>query len=151
MSLSESFVTSTFGLNLAGIEVKTDLNLLEVYADPMFPKVIRNLVDNSLKHGRSVTRISLSYSESTDGLTLVYADNGQGVPTEEKTKLFERVSRDGRRSHGLYLSREILLMTGLSIRETGIPGEGARFEISVPRSKYRFASDSFNEEKDRIR
>ncbi|MCJ7562532.1 MAG: sensor histidine kinase, partial [Thermoplasmata archaeon] len=143
LSVSESFVTSTFGLNLAGIEVKTNLDLLEVYADPMFPKVIRNLVDNSVKHGRSVTKISLSYSESTDGLMLVYADNGQGVPIEVKAKLFERVPRAGRKSHGLYLSREILLMTGLSIRETGTPGEGVRFEISVPRGKYRFADDPF--------
>jgi len=143
LSVSESYVTSTFGLNLAGIEVKTVLDLLEVYADPMFPKVIRNLVDNSLKHGRSVTKISLNYSESSDGLTLVYADNGQGVPIEEKGKIFERVPRDGRKSYGLYLSREILLMTGLTVRETGTPGEGARFEISIPRGKYRFADDRF--------
>ena len=151
LSLSEAFVTSTFGLNLAGVEVKTDLNLLEVYADPMFPKVIRNLVDNSLKHGRSVSKISLRYSESPDGLTLVYVDNGQGVAAEEKETIFNRAPRDGRKSYGLYLSREILRMTGLEVRETGTPGEGARFEISVPKGKYRFADDSFKVNKQSVR
>jgi len=39
---------------------------------------------------------------------------------------------------GLFLSREILGITGLSIKETGKFGEGARFEIHVPGGKYRF-------------
>ncbi|HNQ30521.1 MAG TPA: sensor histidine kinase, partial [Methanolinea sp.] len=38
---------------------------------------------------------------------------------------------------GLFLSREILSITGMTIRETGIPGEGARFEIVVPKGMWR--------------
>ena len=33
---------------------------------------------------------------------------------------------------GLFMSREILRMTGLEIRENSVPGSGARFEIIVP-------------------
>jgi len=40
---------------------------------------------------------------------------------------------------GLFLIREILALTGISIRETGVPGSGARFEILVPEGKYRLA------------
>lgn len=38
---------------------------------------------------------------------------------------------------GLAISREILDITGITIRETGEPGKGARFEIIVPNGEYR--------------
>jgi signal transduction histidine kinase len=133
-SLAESMVSSTFGLNLGGVEIVSKTSGVEVYADPMFPKVLRNLVDNSLKHGRSVTRISLAYEETADGLLIVYEDDGVGIPEDRKASLF--VSKMG---HGLYLSSEILAITDITIREVGEPGKGVRFEIRVPRSMYRSA------------
>jgi signal transduction histidine kinase len=39
---------------------------------------------------------------------------------------------------GLFLSREILAITGITITENGTPGKGARFEITVPEGMYRF-------------
>ena len=48
---------------------------------------------------------------------------------------------------GLYLAREILAITGITIRETGTPGKGAKFEITVPRAAYRFADMQKNPEK----
>lgn len=38
---------------------------------------------------------------------------------------------------GLYLSKEILGITGISIQETGEPGLGARFEMVIPKGAYR--------------
>jgi hypothetical protein len=38
---------------------------------------------------------------------------------------------------GLALSREILNITGITIRETVEQGKGARFEIMVPKGMYR--------------
>jgi signal transduction histidine kinase len=38
---------------------------------------------------------------------------------------------------GLALSREILSITGITIKETGEPGKGARFEMTVPKGMYR--------------
>ena len=38
---------------------------------------------------------------------------------------------------GLALSREILDITGIMIRETGEPGKGARFEMVVPKGAWR--------------
>ena len=40
--------------------------------------------------------------------------------------------------YGLFLTREILGITGLSIEENGEPGQGCRFEILVPHGAYRF-------------
>ena len=39
---------------------------------------------------------------------------------------------------GLFLSREILSITGITIAETSEPGKGARFEMIVPKGAYRF-------------
>jgi signal transduction histidine kinase len=39
---------------------------------------------------------------------------------------------------GLFLSREILAITGITITENGIPGKDAQFEITVPKGAYRF-------------
>ena len=38
---------------------------------------------------------------------------------------------------GLAISREILDITGISIREVGEAGRGARFEMTVPPGVYR--------------
>ena len=55
-----------------------------------------------------------------------------------KEKIFERRYEE-RKGMGLFLTREILSVTGVTIRETGEPGKGARFEMTVPKSAYRLA------------
>jgi|GEM_PF-5300527 len=54
------------------------------------------------------------------------------IPDELKKTIFERVFTPAK-GMGLFMTREILEITGIIIRETGIFGKGARFEISVPR------------------
>lgn len=68
---------------------------------------------------------------------LIYTDNGVGLTDADRKNLFRR----GFGKHtglGMYLSKEILLFTGITISETGTSGKGARFEITVPEGKYRF-------------
>ncbi|MDD1681346.1 MAG: sensor histidine kinase, partial [Methanoregula sp.] len=38
---------------------------------------------------------------------------------------------------GLFLAREILAVTGMTITETGEPGKGVRFEIILPPGSFR--------------
>jgi signal transduction histidine kinase len=64
-------------------------------------------------------------------MMLVCEDTGEGVPEEFKEAIFKR-QYFKHTGFGLFLSREILGITGLSIRETGEPGKGARFEITIP-------------------
>jgi signal transduction histidine kinase len=125
---------------LKGIFLEVDLDSLEIYADPMIEKVFVNLIDNSLRHGEDVSQIRFSYSRPGDSssLCLVYEDNGVGIPAPIKDRIFDKGF--GRHTgFGLFLSREILAITQLTIRENGVPGQGARFEISVPGDKFRFS------------
>ena len=59
-----------------------------------------------------------------------------GFRSQIKRRIFER-GFGNNTGLGLFLSREILSITDITIRETGEPGKGARFEINVPREKYR--------------
>lgn len=135
VGVREAFVSAIAGLDLTGTELSSRLEGVEVFADPMFPKVLHNIVSNSLKHGQTVTAISLSYSEGPDGLTIVMEDNGVGVPAERKGDIFQRGHESGRRSHGLFLSAEILGMTKISIRENGRRRRGRAIRDTRARGK----------------
>lgn len=134
-----AFQRAASNLDLRGVSVVAEARDLEVFSDPMLEKVFYNLVDNSLKHGDRLTTIRLSHSLGEEGLSLVFEDDGVGLAAEEKDAVFERSAKDtdGRRGYGLYLAREILGITGIGIVENGEPGKGVRFEIRVPRGKYR--------------
>jgi len=125
--------------NYKGLDLSysIDINNLEIYADPMLEKIYANLINNSIMHGEHVTNIHFSYIRSGDGVTLIYEDNGTGIPEGNKEKIF-RKGFGKNTGFGLFLSREILSITAMTIKETGIYGKGARFEISVPAESCRF-------------
>jgi len=118
-----------------------DLGTLEVYADMLLEKAIFNLLENSLTHGERVTEISLTYEDQNGNLVLVLQDNGVGIPESEKMKIFER-GYGKNAGLGLFLVREILSITGMSITECGVEGTGARFEILIPKGVGRFPGTS---------
>jgi len=108
---------------------------LEMYADPLLETAFLNLVWSMQEHRTGATRITLHCEEPGDHLVLILEQNGAGVPTEEKEHFFERGYGDG---HRLFLAREVLSITGITINETGAEGEGVRFEMFVPKGEYRF-------------
>jgi PAS domain S-box-containing protein len=126
----ESRVPITFSGTCRGIEI---------FADPMLERVFFNLIDNAIRHGGRVREITVRCEREPDGILVIVEDNGTGVPAAEKEKIFERgVGKNT--GLGLFLVRDILSITGITIKETGIYGKGARFEISVPERMYRFVT-----------
>jgi signal transduction histidine kinase len=119
------------------IQFKNDLPAgTEVYADPLIVKVFFNLIDNAIRHGGGITNIRFS-SESRNGdRIIVCEDDGEGVPAGEKERIFDWAFGKNT-GFGLPISREILNITGITMRETGETGKGARFEITVPPGKFR--------------
>ena len=114
-----------------------DLHGLEIYSDPLIDRVFYNLIDNTVKHSKTFTRISFSCQEKPDGLILICEDDGVGIPPGQKVHIFDRVV-GGVGKFGLFFVREFLDMSGMTIIENGEPGKGARFEITVPKGMYRF-------------
>ncbi|MCK9298933.1 MAG: PAS domain S-box protein [Methanoculleus sp.] len=123
----------------AEVRVRADLGDLEIYADPMVKKVFYNLIDNAVRHGGAVTEIRFSCARSGQDLLILCEDDGIGIPDGEKEAIF-REAYKRRHGHGLFLVAGILGITGMTIRETGVAGEGARFEVRVVNGGYRFGN-----------
>jgi PAS domain S-box-containing protein len=121
-----------------GISIEIHLHGLEVYADPLIEKIFYKLVDNAEKHGKTTTCITFSCHEISERLILTCENDGVGIPPERKARLFERGVGE-KSGFDLFFSRECLALYGMRIAETGDPGKGARFEITVPKGAYRFA------------
>ncbi|WP_211531003.1 ATP-binding protein [Methanocalculus chunghsingensis] len=108
----------------------------QIFADPMLEKVFFNLFENAMRHGGGVTTITIRYDTGPDESMISVADDGVGIPASLRNTLFEK-GVGNNTGLGLFLSREILLITGISIEEAGGEGEGARFLIHVPNEMVR--------------
>ena len=138
-SVKKAFWNSVPLISAGTIDISMEMDDIELYADSLLPRVFYNLLANSIQHGEHhLTKIRLSSYVSGESLTLVYEDNGAGIPLNEKEKIFEFGYGRGT-GFGLFLVREILGYTGITITENGDPGKGAKFEIVVPKGKFRKA------------
>jgi two-component system sensor histidine kinase/response regulator len=116
--------------------VEPDVNQYEIFVDPLIEKVFYNLFDNALRHGEHVTTIHISACEKEGILELKIADDGAGVADGDKEQIFGR-GYGKNTGLGLFLVREILSITDISIIENGKQGEGACFVLSVPKVHFR--------------
>jgi PAS domain S-box-containing protein len=122
--------------DLGTIRREFRLEGLEIYADPLLERVFSSIVENVVRHATNATLVRARYSVTGDGALIVIEDDGPGIPDGAKEKIFGKGAGSGG-AVGLFLSREILSITGITIRETGVPGSGARFELLVPDGSFR--------------
>jgi K+-sensing histidine kinase KdpD len=109
---------------------------MDVFADPLIAKVFHNLIDNALRHGGKVTTIRFYLEERDCSRSIICEDDGVGIPSEMKGEIFAHGSGNDH-GFGLFLSREIFGITGITIKENGEQWKGARFEISIPAGVWR--------------
>ncbi len=136
--------------DLKGAKMTNNCYGLMVLADSLLRQLFYNLVDNSLKYGKKTKMIKVYYeADGRDKLRLVYEDDGVGISEAEKPKLFkEGYSTGGSTGYGLYLIKKMTEVYGWTIEETGEPGKGAQFTITVPKVNqngkeiYRIAKSS---------
>lgn len=110
---------------------------LRIYCPPLLEHIFANFLENAKWHGKTTTQVRISFGTRGDTGILTVGDDGVGVPAQDK----ERIFREGlgtKTKLTLYHTREVFAITGISIRETGVTGKGARFEIVIPRDGYRF-------------
>lgn len=117
---------------LDNIRVVNDIpDNIMVFADPLIVKVFYNLIDNGVRYGEKISTIRF----------FVEGRDGDGVAADDKEKIFRR-GFGKNTGLGLFLAREILSITDITLTETGEPGKGARFEILVPKGMYRSTGTS---------
>lgn len=121
---------TAFG-DLRKVNIINECKGLTVYADEMLTTVFHNLIENSLKYGKTLTEIKI-HAETKKEVTIIrYQDNGTGIDREIKEKLFVKGVGKGT-GYGLYLIKRTCEIYGWTIDETGQPEKGVCFELRVP-------------------
>lgn len=96
--------------------------------------VFYNIIDNAYKHGGAGVKVQIYIEDIADHVIITIVDNGKGIPTEFRDKLFQApIAKAKKEGHGLalYLTKIYLERIGGSIRvEPNIP-TGAKFIITL--------------------
>jgi len=112
---------------------------VEVLADEMLESVFRNLLQNAVVHNDSdVAEISVSVHVDDDTVRVRIADDGPGIPDEQKSAIFDQGERgagsDGT-GLGLYLVGTLVERYGGGVDVTDNDPSGSVFTVELPRSK----------------
>ena len=99
-------------------------------------RVVRILLDNALRHGPRGAPVTVEAGAAGGEARITVADRGDGIPPEERDRIFERFHRgsaagsSGGFGLGLAIGRELARrMSGeLDVEETG--GRGTRFALT---------------------
>ena len=125
----------TLELELRHAPVRGDIDDLGI--------LVRNLLDNALRHGGDGARVRLSTGVVAEGDARIgvlrVADDGPGIPDADRERVFERFYRgaNGHRSAGigmgLSLVQRVVSAHGGAVRCTvGIDGRGCAIEVRLP-------------------
>jgi two-component system OmpR family sensor kinase len=119
------------------LTLATDLDDLAVSGDEdALRQLLWILIDNAARHARS--KISVAVHAEGEWVRLVVADDGPGVPPDERERIFERFykadpsRRDGGAGLGLAIARWIADQHGGRIIAADGPDGGAGFFVDLP-------------------
>jgi PAS domain S-box-containing protein len=116
------------------LEVINDCHGLELLADSFLRQLFYNFIDNTIKYGEKTTEIRVHFKKNEDYVRLIYEDDGLGITFENKKHLFKQgFSTGGSSGFGLFLIKNMMDFYGWRIKEKGVPGIGAKFEITIPK------------------
>lgn len=122
-------------LPMGAVRIEEQGTCVEILADSLFEKVIYNLMENAIRYGGTISTITCSVSLLPEPV-FIFGDDGTGIEEPEKEKIFS-LGFGQHTGFGLFIAREILSITDMTITETGDFGSGARFEIHIPRGFIR--------------
>lgn len=114
-----------------------------IKADPFLIKLaINNLLENATKYSLPGTRIDVSLKSNEDQIIISVADEGGGIPDEEKENIFKKFYRVGSENSrktkgtglGLYLVSQIVDLNKGSIVVRDNKPLGTIFEITLPKN-----------------
>ncbi|MEU7059930.1 HAMP domain-containing sensor histidine kinase [Streptomyces sp. NPDC046197] len=104
-------------------------------------RMVRNVLDNAIRHARHAVQVSV-LDAPPDQVRIEIADDGPGVPPEERERVFDRFVRldasrertSGSSGLGLAIAKEIATAHGGHITFDEAPDGGALVLITLPRT-----------------
>lgn len=129
-----------------GVRVSND-DALRATTDPvMFERILRNLVENAIKHTPSGGRILLSGRARKSGLLVEVWDTGRGIAEANLSAIWDdrrQVSPSDRGDGmGLATSQQLAVRIGCVLGATSKLGRGSRFWLRMPRETDAIAADA---------
>jgi two-component system heavy metal sensor histidine kinase CusS len=104
-------------------------------------RMLGNLIENAINHSPPESEVTVAVLERTDALEFCVSDRGEGVPLDERERIFEPFYRGATARErdiagaglGLAIARDIARSHGGSLTVTDAPGGGARFIATIRR------------------
>ena len=111
---------------------------------PKLQRVLYNLVSNALRHTPADGTVFLRAEPEEDAVRVEVADSGEGIPTEDISRVFEHSFRgerarsagdDSGAGLGLAIARGLVEAHGGTIDVESRLGEGSRFSFTLQRER----------------
>ena len=123
-----------------GISLVMPMETEKVLAIGEFRRVLQvmlNLVGNAVRYAPGGSIVTIAIEKQADYAAISVADQGQGVPEEDRERVFEKFERlgrsgDGGSGLGLFISRRLARAMGGDLIVTDAPGGGALFRLTLP-------------------
>ncbi|MFC8868568.1 sensor histidine kinase [Streptomyces sp. NPDC057148] len=122
----------------AGVRVRAEDDVTVAGSRGQLGRVLANLLDNAQRHAR--TAVEVSVRRDGKAAVVAVADDGEGVPTGDRERVFERFVRldaarsrdDGGAGLGLAIARDVAVRHGGTLTVHDAPAGGALFELRLP-------------------
>ena len=124
------------------ITLTVEENLPALKADrALLSRVMNNLLSNALRHTPIGTgEVIITLNHRAEQLSVEVRDNGQGIPLEYQTRIFEKfVQVERKRAHlrtgtglGLTFCKMVVDAHGGRIYVQSVPNEGSAFTFLIP-------------------
>ncbi|WP_052130648.1 sensor histidine kinase [Erwinia typographi] len=131
-------VTAIAAEECARSEVELDTAHVIAFTDPtLIRRMMRNLIENALKHGAQPVSVSL-HPDETGHFIFTVSDRGKGIPDGEISRIFAPFYRlpqqngAGGTGLGLALVKAVCEYHGGTVTLANIPSGGACFTVSIP-------------------
>lgn len=120
------------------VTIETDLpdRLLVSGSDALQP-VFSNLLTNAVQHGGRDVRVRVSARREGDTAVARVADDGPGIPPEQRERIFQQGVTTDSGGQGLYVADTILRRLGGGIDVEESEWGGAAFVVTLPAADQR--------------
>ncbi|WP_197455442.1 sensor histidine kinase [Stieleria neptunia] len=103
--------------------------------------ITQNLISNAIRHTDAGGHVGVSCRQVNEGWMMAVEDDGVGIAPEFQERIFERFYRvkrarkaaDGGTGIGLAIVKNLTRSLGGTVSVTSSPGEGATFEVWLPK------------------
>src|SRR4029077_6438398 len=139
--IKEQIASRKNALGDRGIQLHIDCPEIQVHGDrSRLATAFSNLIDNAIQYNKPGGQIHISANAQNGTLNLVVSDTGNGIPSEELPRIFERFYRvdkarareSGGTGLGLAIVKHAIESQGGTISVASRLGSGSIFTIRLP-------------------